>query len=82
LRGGGHEPEVQRGTGLRLDPYFSGTKMRGPLDHSGEVAAAASVGRLAFGTVESWLVWKLTGSAHLSDASNASHTLLMALDGD
>src|SRR5688572_24031586 len=69
LRDAGHEPEVQRRTGLLLDPYFSGTKMRWLLDNSGEVAAAASFGTLALGTVESWLVWKLTGGVHLSDAS-------------
>ena len=86
LRAGGHEAEVQRRTGLLLDPYFSGTKMRWLLDHSGEVAAANEAGRLAFGTVESWLVFKLTardsgGGLHLTDASNASRTLLLALDG-
>lgn len=86
LRAAGHEDEVQRRTGLLLDPYFSGTKMRWQLDHSGEVAAAHEAGRLAFGTVESWLVFKLTArdggsGAHLTDASNASRTLLLALDG-
>jgi len=81
LRRDGHEPEVQRKTGLLLDPYFSATKMRWLLDHSGEVAAAARAGTLALGTVESWLVWKLTGGTHVSDASNASRTLLLALDG-
>ncbi len=80
LREVGHEDEVQRRTGLLLDPYFSGTKMRWLLDNSGEVAAANEAGRLAFGTVESWLAFKLCG-AHLSDASNASRTLLLALDG-
>ena len=80
LRAAGHESELQRRTGLLLDPYFSGTKMRWLLDHSGEVAAANEAGRLAFGTVESWLVFKLCG-VHLSDASNASRTLLLALDG-
>jgi glycerol kinase len=81
LRSGSHEAEVQRRTGLLLDPYFSATKMRWLLDNSGEVAAASAAGRLAFGTVESWLVYRLTGGAHLSDASNASRTLLLALDG-
>ena len=81
LRKAGHEPEVQRKTGLLLDPYFSATKMRWLLDHSGEVAAAARAGTLALGTVESWLVWKLTDGTHVSDASNASRTLLLALDG-
>ncbi|MCA1661035.1 MAG: glycerol kinase GlpK [Novosphingobium sp.] len=81
LRAAGHEPEVQRRTGLLLDPYFSATKMRWLLDNSGEVTTAARAGTLAFGTVESWLVWKLTGGAHMTDASNASRTLLLALDG-
>ena len=81
LRKGGHEAAVQKATGLLLDPYFSATKMRWLLDNSGEVAAAAQTGALAFGTVESWLVWKLTGGSHVSDASNASRTLLLALDG-
>jgi glycerol kinase len=81
LRAAGHEPAVQQATGLLLDPYFSATKMRWLLDNSGEVAAAAQTGALAFGTVESWLVWKLTGGVHVSDASNASRTLLLPLDG-
>ena len=77
----GHEPEVQRRTGLLLDPYFSGTKMRWMLDHDENVRSAAQTGTLALGTVESWLVYKLSGGAHLSDASNASRTLLLPLDG-
>ncbi|WP_370297551.1 glycerol kinase [Qipengyuania mesophila] len=77
----GHEAEVQRRTGLLLDPYFSGTKMRWMLDHDEAVRRAAWKGTLAFGTVESWLVCKLSGGAHLTDASNASRTLLLALDG-
>jgi glycerol kinase len=81
LREAGHEPGVQERTGLLLDPYFSGTKMRWMLDNVPEVRAAAQKGTLAFGTVESWLVYKLTGgAAHVSDASNASRTLLMGLD--
>jgi len=81
LRAAGHETEVQRRTGLLLDPYFSGTKMRWMLDNVPEVRAAADAGTLAFGTVESWLMFKLTGGAHVSDASNASRTLLLELDG-
>ena len=82
LKAAGHEATVQAKTGLLLDPYFSGTKMRWLLDNEAEVAAAAKGGRLALGTVESWLTWKLTGgNTHISDASNASRTLLMALDG-
>jgi len=85
LRNEGKEPEVQAATGLLLDPYFSGTKMRWMLDNVPEVKAAADAGVLAFGTVESWLVYKLTGgpkdgSAHITDASNASRTLLMGLE--
>ncbi|MEC3909949.1 glycerol kinase [Sphingobium sp. CR2-8] len=79
LREGGHEAAIQRRTGLVLDPYFSATKMRWMIDHRPEIASAGD--RLAFGTVESWLVWKLTGGLHVSDASNASRTQLTALDG-
>lgn len=79
LREGGHEAMVQKRTGLVIDPYFSATKMRWILDN---VPAARGLGdRLAFGTVECWLVWKLTGGLHISDASNASRTQLLALDG-
>ncbi|WP_420143303.1 glycerol kinase [Sphingobium sp.] len=80
LREAGHEPLVQQRTGLILDPYFSATKMRWMIDHRPDVAAAGD--RLAFGTVESWLIWKLTGGLHISDASNASRTQLLALDGE
>lgn len=82
LKNAGHEDMVRGKTGLLLDPYFSATKMRWLLENDGAVADAAGRGTLAFGTVESWLVWKLTaGAAHISDASNASRTLLMSLDG-
>lgn len=81
LRATGHEAGVQERTGLLLDPYFSGTKMRWMLDNVPEVRAAADKGALAFGTVESWLTYKLTGgAAHISDATNASRTLLMGLE--
>ena len=81
LRAAGHEAGVQERTGLLLDPYFSGTKMRWMLDNVPEVRAAADKGTLAFGTVESWLTYKLTGgAAHISDATNASRTLLMGLE--
>lgn len=79
LREGGHETDVQARTGLLLDPYFSATKMRWLLDHVPSVGAAGD--RLAFGTVESWLVWNLTGGAHLTDATNASRTTLLPLAG-
>lgn len=82
LRAGGHEEMVRAKTGLLLDPYFSATKMRWLLDNSPAVAAAVKRGTLAFGTVESWLVWNLSGgAAHISDASNASRTLLLPLAG-
>lgn len=81
LRAAGHEAGVQERTGLLLDPYFSGTKMRWMLDNLPEVRAAAERGTLAFGTVESWLVFNLTGgTTHITDASNASRTLLMGLE--
>jgi glycerol kinase len=81
LRAAGHEQGVQERTGLLLDPYFSATKMRWLLDNVAEVSTAAQAGRLALGTVESWLVSRLTGGAHLTDASNASRTLLLPLAG-
>ncbi|HEY7760086.1 MAG TPA: glycerol kinase GlpK [Burkholderiales bacterium] len=62
-------------TGLLLDPYFSGTKVRWILDHVAGARVRAEAGELAFGTIDAWLVWKLSG-AHLTDASNASRTLL------
>src|SRR6478735_6870621 len=80
LREAGHEDAVRQKTGLLLDPYFSATKMRWLLDNEPAVAEAAREGRLALGTIESWLLFKLTG-AHLSDVGNASRTLLLALDG-
>ncbi len=81
LKNAGQEPVVQAATGLLLDPYFSATKMRWLIDHVPAVAEAAAAGRLALGTVEDWLVFKLTGGAHLTDASNASRTLLLPLAG-
>ncbi len=79
LRGEGHEPAIQTATGLLLDPYFSATKMAWILAN---VQGAAELGdRLAFGTVESWLVWNLTGGLHISDVSNASRTSLFGLTG-
>jgi len=81
LRDAGHEAVIQRRTGLVLDPYFSGTKMRWLIDNDAAVRAAAERKALALGTVESWLVFKLSGGAFVSDASNASRTLLLPLDG-
>ncbi|HUH01939.1 MAG TPA: glycerol kinase GlpK [Kofleriaceae bacterium] len=80
FRAAGHEDAVRERTGLLLDPYFSATKMRWLLDNEPAVRCAAGRGTLAFGTIESWLVFKLTG-AHLSEAGNASRTLLLPLAG-
>ncbi|WP_265587726.1 FGGY family carbohydrate kinase [Sphingomicrobium arenosum] len=79
LRDAGHEAALQARTGLLLDPYFSATKMRWMLDQHDDVRAAAEAGRLAFGTVDAWLLFKLTGR-HATDASNASRTQLMDLE--
>ena len=77
LREAGHEPGVARHTGLRLDPYFSGTKLAWVLDHVPGARDAAMRGELAFGTVDAWLLWCLTGGrVHATDATNASRTLL------
>lgn len=81
LKAAGHEAAVQKQTGLLLDPYFSGTKMRWLMDKEPAVKAAADAGTLALGTIESWLVYKLTGGTFVSDASNASRTLLLPLAG-
>ena len=77
LREAGHEPAVQATTGLLLDPYFSASKIGWAMRHWPALADAGD--RLAVGTVESWLVWKLTGGLHISDATNASRTALMAI---
>jgi glycerol kinase len=77
LRAQGHEPTFRARTGLLLDPYFSGTKLAWLLDHVPGARARAEAGELAFGTIDSWLVWNLTnGERHLTDASNASRTLM------
>ncbi len=77
LREAGHEPRVARRTGLRLDPYFSGTKLAWILDRIPGARDAAARGELAFGTIDSWLLWCLTGGrVHATDATNASRTLL------
>jgi glycerol kinase len=77
LRRAGAEAEVQSRTGLLLDPYFSGTKLHWMLENVPGVRHRAEAGELAFGTVDSWLIWKLTGGAvHATDPSNASRTLL------
>ncbi|HXF67174.1 MAG TPA: glycerol kinase GlpK [Burkholderiales bacterium] len=77
LQARGLEPLVAAKTGLVLDAYFSGTKLAWILDHVAGARRRAEAGELLFGTVDSWLVWKLSGgAAHVTDASNASRTLL------
>ena len=80
LRARGLEPEVARRTGLLLDPYFSGTKLAWMLDNFPGARERAERGELAFGTIDSWLAWKLSnGREHVTDPSNASRTLLYDL---
>ncbi|MCA1633773.1 MAG: glycerol kinase GlpK [Acidobacteria bacterium] len=77
LKARGLEQRFREKTGLVLDPYFSGTKMRWLLDHTPSLRARTVRGEIAFGTVDSWLIWKLTGGrVHATDYSNASRTLL------
>ncbi|MEX3014086.1 glycerol kinase GlpK [Gymnodinialimonas hymeniacidonis] len=77
LKAEGHEAMVQEKTGLLLDPYFSGTKLAWLLDNVDGVRARAEAGKLAFGTIDSFLIWRLTGGArHVTDATNAARTLL------
>ncbi|MFN4193310.1 MAG: glycerol kinase GlpK [Tabrizicola sp.] len=77
LKEQGHEPSITGKTGLLLDPYFSGTKVKWLLDHVEGARARADRGELAFGTVDTWLIWNLTGGKlHATDATNASRTLL------
>jgi glycerol kinase len=77
LKAQGLEPMIAKKTGLLLDPYFSGTKIAWLLDHVEGARARAAAGELAFGTVDSFLIWRLTGGAvHATDATNASRTLL------
>jgi len=81
LREQGLEPLFSARSGLLLDPYFSGTKIGWILDNVSGARARAERGELAFGTVDTWLVWNLTGgAAHITDASNASRTLLYDLE--
>jgi glycerol kinase len=77
LRDQGHSEVVVNKTGLVLDPYFSATKIAWILDHVDGARAKAEAGELAFGTVDTWLIWRLTGGAvHATDATNASRTSL------
>ncbi|HEU5193290.1 MAG TPA: glycerol kinase GlpK [Methylomirabilota bacterium] len=80
LKARGAEPLVRERTGLVLDAYFSGTKIRWLLDHVPGARARAARGELAFGTVDAWLIWKLTGGrVHATDVTNASRTLCLDL---
>ncbi len=80
LRRDGHEPRIARSTGLLLDPYFSATKLRWLLDHTPGARAAAERGALCCGTIDSWLLFRLTGGiVHATDASNAARTMLYDL---
>ncbi len=77
LRAQGLEAQIQRSTGLRIDAYFSATKLRWLLDHVNGAHIAAAKGELAFGTIDSWLLWKLSaGALHATDVSNAARTML------
>ncbi|MFY9610468.1 MAG: glycerol kinase GlpK [Blastocatellia bacterium] len=77
LRADGHESMIQKRTGLMIDAYFSGSKVSWILDNVAGARARAEAGTLAFGTVDSWLIWKLTsGRLHITDPSNASRTML------
>jgi glycerol kinase len=81
LRRAGHEEMVTARTGLLLDPYFSATKVSWLLEHVPGARDAAQTGRLAFGTVDSFLLWRLTGGkVHATDATNAARTLLLDIN--
>lgn len=77
LKGAGHESEVTKRSGLLLDPYFSGTKVNWLLENVEGARARAEAGELAFGTIDSFLIWRLTGGKrHVTDATNAARTLM------
>lgn len=80
LAAAGHGAMVQAKTGLVLDPYFSATKIEWLLDHNAGARERAIRGELAFGTIDSFLLWRLTGGAHATDATNASRTLLFDIN--
>ncbi|PWK36836.1 glycerol kinase GlpK [Cupriavidus plantarum] len=81
LQHDGHGPLFQRKTGLIIDAYFSGTKLRWMLDNYDGARARAERGELAFGTVDSWLIWQLTeGARHVTDVSNAARTLMFNIN--
>ena len=80
MKSDGHEARVREKTGLVIDAYFSGTKIAWILDHVEGARARAEKGELAFGTIDAFLIWKLTGGgSHVTDVTNASRTLLMDL---
>jgi glycerol kinase len=81
LKAAGHEAFVRQKTGLVLDPYFSGTKIKWLLDHADGLRARAEAGEIAFGTIDTFLVWRLSGGkVHTTDVTNASRTLLFDLE--
>ncbi|MEM9315352.1 MAG: glycerol kinase GlpK [Pseudomonadota bacterium] len=80
LRDAGHEDEVRRRAGLVLDPYFSASKFRWLLREAPGARRALKAGRLAAGTIDSYLLWRLSGGTHCTDASNAARTSLMNLE--
>ncbi|HTU68418.1 MAG TPA: glycerol kinase GlpK [Steroidobacteraceae bacterium] len=80
LRAAGHESRISAATGLVIDPYFSATKMAWLLEHVPDARRRAATGELCLGTIDSWLVWQLTGGRrHVTDATNASRTMLFDL---
>lgn len=81
LENAGHADRIQEITGLVIDAYFSGSKVRWILDHVEGARERAEAGELAFGTIDTWLVWNLTGGKlHITDATNASRTMLCDID--
>jgi glycerol kinase len=81
LHSAGHEETVRKLTGLKLDPYFTGTKLTWLFRHNDDLRERAAAGTLAAGTVDSWLIWKLTGGKrHVTDYTNASRTLLFNIN--
>jgi glycerol kinase len=83
LHDDGNEDLIRNKTGLLIDPYFSGTKIAWILDHVSGARARAEQGKLAFGTVDSWLIWNLTsGKRHITDRTNASRTMLYNIAED
>jgi glycerol kinase len=81
LKAAGHAPMIRRKTGLVIDAYFSASKLRWMLENLPGVRKRAEAGKLAFGTIDTWIVWKLTnGKVHVTDPSNASRTMLFNIN--